>query len=106
MNNFDYVPPKNSPVSDAELLKDLRAIANKAEKSISQSAYVSNGGKYNPSTILRRFGTWNRALAKIGLSPVNVMNYSDEELFEYPELKSLVDALKWPGLSSPNIGSN
>jgi hypothetical protein len=82
MNNFEYIPPKNSPVSDESLLKDLRAVADKVGKRVSQRAYVAGGGKYNPSTILRRFGTWGNALVKVGLIPGNINNYSDEELFE------------------------
>lgn len=44
--------------------------------------YVEHGGKYNPSTFLNRFGTWNKVLSKEGLQASNVINYSDEELFK------------------------
>lgn len=83
MSNFQYTPPKNTPVSSEALLDDLRVIAKKIGKQkLSQSLYLKYGGKYNPSTILRRFGTWNKALSKAELQPGNIINYSDEELFE------------------------
>lgn len=83
MGNFEYNPPKNTPVSETALLADLRAVAKKiGSAKMSQSVYVRNGGKFNPSTITRRFKTWNLAIAKIGANPGNVNNYSDEDLFE------------------------
>lgn len=82
MTSFEYTPPKNSPVSDECLLKDLKSVAGKVGGKLSQRAYAECGGKYNPTTILRRFGTWTNALTKVGLVPGNINNYSDEELFE------------------------
>lgn len=83
MGNFRYTPPKNASASSEDLLNDLKVIAERlGERKLSQNLYVKNGGKYNPSTIFRRFGTWNKALLKAGLKPANIINYSDEELFE------------------------
>lgn len=82
MNKFQFSPPKNAPVSSEALIKDLEAVAKKMNTEIiSQSLYLKHG-KYDPSTITRRFGTWNKAVLKIGLKPGNINNYSDEELFE------------------------
>lgn len=83
MADFEFVPPKNAPVSDDDLIMDLKAVASRVgNKRISQSIYVKSGGKFNPSTILRRFGTWNSALVRIGLEVANICNYPDEKLFE------------------------
>jgi len=80
---FQYSPPKNQPISTDDLIADLKLVAKKLNtKKLSQSLYVANSGKYNISTIVRRFGTWNKAIQKIGLIPGNISNYSDEELFE------------------------
>jgi len=82
MNQFQYSPPKNQPVSTDDLIKDLQLVAKKLNtEKLSQSLYAKHG-KYNPSTIIRRFGTWNNAVQKIGLKPGNILNYSDEDLFE------------------------
>jgi predicted restriction endonuclease len=82
MNQFEYSPPKNQPVSSEDLIADLRSVSSdlKTEK-LSQSLYAKHG-KYDPSTITRRFGSWNKATLKIGLKPANTFNYSDDELFE------------------------
>ncbi len=83
MNNFQYTPPKNNPVASDDLLNDVLLVSGKiAQQKLSMKAYVENGGKYDPSTILRRFGTWNKALSKVGLQGGNVINYTDEDLFE------------------------
>lgn len=82
MNKFQYSPPKNTPVSSEDLLRDLGLVAKKlSTEKLSQSLY-SGHGKYNPTTISRRFGTWNNALFKANLSASNILNYSDEKLFE------------------------
>ncbi len=83
MNNFYYTPPKNNPVSSDALLNDIRLVSEKiAQQKLSRKAYVDNGGKYAPTTIMKRFGTWNKALSKVGLQGGNIINYSEEELFE------------------------
>ncbi len=83
MNDFQYTPPKNNPVSTDDLLNDVRLVSGRTgQQKLSMKAYVESGGKYDPSTILRRFGTWNKALTKAGLQGGNIINYSDEELFE------------------------
>ncbi len=79
---FQYSPPKNQPVSTDDLIADLKLVAKKLNtEKLSQSLYVANG-KYDVSTITRRFGTWNKAIQHLGLKPGNINNYSDEELFE------------------------
>ena len=82
MNKFQYSPPKNIPVSSDDLIKDLRSVAEKLNtKKLTQSLY-SKHGKYNPTTVSRRFGTWNHALLEAKINPSNTLNYSDEQLFE------------------------
>lgn len=39
-------------------------------------------GKYNNTTVARRFGSWNNALIRAGLTVSNEVNISDERLFE------------------------
>ena len=82
MNKFQYSPPKNAPKSSEELIEDLKLVAKKLNtEKLSQKLYTENG-KYNCSTIIRRFRTWNKALQKAELKLSNVVNYSDEKLFE------------------------
>ena len=82
MNKFQYSPPKNAPKSSEELIEDLQLVAKKMNKEkLSQKLYTEHG-KYNCSTVIRRFDTWNKALLKAGLKLSNIINYSDEKLFE------------------------
>jgi predicted restriction endonuclease len=79
---FQYSPPRNQPISTDELVADLRFVAEKLKtEKITQSLYATHG-KYDVSTITKRFGTWNKAIQKLGFKSGNVCNYSDEELFE------------------------
>lgn len=52
----------NHNILDKEILKDIESVANKLNvMTISRTAY-NTCGKYHPSTIVRRFGSWNEAL--------------------------------------------
>jgi len=82
MNQFQYSPPKNQAVSTEDLIEDLRLVAQKLNtEKLSQKLYTEHG-RFNCTTFINRFGTWNKAVQKIGLKPANIFNYSDEELFE------------------------
>ena len=57
-------------ISDEELLEDIIIIAKKIKKeSLTIDEYKKNGGKYNHTTITRRFGSWIVALQKSNLVP-------------------------------------
>jgi hypothetical protein len=70
------------PVSDEELLADLLATAKNAGKDTIGMLAYRELGTYDDSNIARRFGTWNKALAKAGLAISNDINFTDERLFE------------------------
>ena len=82
MNNFEYTPPKNTPIESDELLHDLKRVAEKLGTDVLSQKLYSEYGKYDVTNLSRRFGTWRKALLKAGLKPGNIINYSDEELFE------------------------
>lgn len=82
MNQFEYSPPKNQSVATEDLIEDLRSVAQKLNtEKLSQKLYTEHG-RFNCTTFINRFGTWNKAVQKIGLKPTNIFNYSDEKLFE------------------------
>ncbi|NQV89713.1 MAG: HNH endonuclease [Parcubacteria group bacterium] len=82
MNKFQYSPPKNAPKSSEELIEDLQLVAKKLNtRKITQKLYTEHG-KFNCSTFINRFGTWNKSLLKAGLQLSNIVSYSDEKLFE------------------------
>ena len=59
--NYQYKPYQNS-ISDSELIADLVAVCERMGKDSLSMAEYDAWGKYNSSTISRRFGTWNTAL--------------------------------------------
>lgn len=82
ISKFEYRPPKNIPISSEELLNDLKKVASDNHTDILPQQIYKKHGKYDVTNICRRFGTWNKALSKADLKPGNIVNYSDEELFE------------------------
>lgn len=73
---------KNSPVSDEEILSDLRYVSSMLNSSkVTQKLYGEHG-QYDYSNVGRRFGRWNKVLEAAGLSLSNQCNISDEALFE------------------------
>lgn len=71
-----------APVSDDELLSDIRLAAAAANTKIISQRLYSEYGKYDPSTVSRRFGTWNKAVIAAGLEVANEINITDERLFD------------------------
>jgi len=81
-NLFEYENPKNTPKTDEELINDIIRVSKiTGSKTLTQKTYALNG-LYDVSTVTRHFGSWNKALEKTGLKSGNIINYSDEELFE------------------------
>ncbi|MCX6647256.1 MAG: HNH endonuclease [bacterium] len=73
---------KGAPVSDDELLDDLRLVAGNLGQSTVPLLTYRNFGKYDESTLIRRFGSWNAALIAAELSLSNEILISDERLFQ------------------------
>ena len=69
-------------VSDDELLADLCATAKRIGKNTIGLRKYRQLGKYDDTTVSRRFGTWNKALQAAGLELSNEVSISDERLFE------------------------
>jgi hypothetical protein len=70
------------PVPDDELIDDLRAAATRLGKRTVGLKEYREVGKYDDTTVSRRFGSWNDALRAAGLSVSNEIDISDERLFE------------------------
>lgn len=82
LEKFEFLRPPNAPISNEEIISDLKRVANKLKKStVTQNDY-SEYGNFNTRTISRRFGTWNKALVVAQLSLSNESNISDEDLYE------------------------
>lgn len=79
---FKLSRTKNTPVSDGELIADLRRIAQSLKLDTVPQKKYETLGIFDYSTICRRFGSWNNALRIASLSLSNEINISDERLFE------------------------
>ena len=78
---FQIARVRGAPVSDAELLADLKRVSELLGTSkISQPLYDQHG-RFDTRNLARRFGTWNNALSVAGLEISNEVEYSDERLF-------------------------
>jgi hypothetical protein len=72
--------PDNRNCSDEELLADLRATAAQLSVgSLTKDQYDIHG-RFSPATMQKRFGSWNKALARSGLAVQKPYDVSSEEL--------------------------
>jgi hypothetical protein len=70
----------SAPVSDKELIADLRRVAELlGTETMSQDQYKLHG-EFSRSTYRNRFGNWNNALIKSGIKISNEKDISDEKL--------------------------
>ncbi len=80
--HFKLKRVSGQPVTDAELLADLRSVAVSLGKTTVGQKEYGRAGKYSDSTTTRRFGSWNGALTAAGLTIANEVDIDDERLFE------------------------
>ena len=73
---------QGAPVSNEEILSDIRRAAELAGTTVVSQRLYSEYGQYDPTTASRRFGTWNKAVIAAGLEIANEINITDERLFE------------------------
>ncbi|HRG01930.1 MAG TPA: hypothetical protein PKZ75_12510 [Bacteroidia bacterium] len=79
--NFEFTPIRRN-VEESELIADIIAVANLLEKDTLTLREYDEHGKYNSSTAIRKFGTWNKALENASLKSSNELNISTEDLFQ------------------------
>jgi hypothetical protein len=74
--------PYNRNISEDELLADLRKIASENQSiSLTREAYELSSGRYSSGTLEKRFGSWNKALERAGLTANVRRDIPNEELF-------------------------
>jgi len=70
---------RKSKVSNNEMITELKRIFEPLKtKKITIKNYVENSGKYNAITIIRRFGTWQKALIAAGLKEKKKQEEKDD----------------------------
>jgi hypothetical protein len=79
---MDYDLKRLSDYSDESLLNELKRVAKKLDKNtMTYKEFKEYGGKVSDVCLANRFGSWNAALQKAGLSIKRVSGITDEELF-------------------------
>jgi hypothetical protein len=69
-------------IPDQDFLEDIKSSASKLGKtSLSMDEYLTHG-KYHPSTVVKRFGSWTVALQLSGLILRKNHNIPEEELYK------------------------
>jgi 5-methylcytosine-specific restriction endonuclease McrA len=81
-SKFQLERVPGTPVSDEEILDDIRRVAELSGTNVVSFRLYSEFGKYNPGTAALRFGAWNKAVIAAGLEIANERNITDERLFE------------------------
>jgi hypothetical protein len=71
-----------APVSDDELIADLKRVALSLNSDTVPQKKYGDLGSFDYSTIIRRFGSWNNGLLRAGLSISNEIDISNDRLFE------------------------
>jgi len=71
-----------APVSDGELVADVRRVSQIAGTTAVSFLLYSKLGNYSPQTAALRFGTWNKFLAAAQLEAGSERNITDQRLFE------------------------
>ena len=70
-------------LSQEDLLSDIKRVATQLGRSTITQREYEQYGKFHPSTLHRRFGSWFNILEKCGLQPSrSKLNISERELFE------------------------
>jgi len=81
MSKFEIRLRKRN-IPEQELIDDLKRVAKQVNQQTLTGAIYDEKGKFGKTTILRRFGSWNKALEASGLKVILTLNNKEEVLFE------------------------
>src|SRR3989338_3892367 len=74
--------PYHRNISSEELLSDVRQVAVQLKKNTVSHSEYTQYGKYHPTTLIKRFGSWNKVLEKANLKIVLILNIPNEKFFK------------------------
>lgn len=108
-NKYVVGRSKGMPVSDDELLEDLRRVAEEINRNTVPKKTYRKRGRFDDTTFNAHFQTWNAALSRAGLG-ISYEKYSDEKLFEnilvlwqhYGRQPRQKELEPWPSIISKN----
>jgi hypothetical protein len=79
---FELNNTHGMPVKPDEMLADMRRVADQLGTATLTFRDYQCHGRFDPSTAMRQFGSWNAALTAAQLETSNSLNISDEMLFQ------------------------
>lgn len=79
---FELRHTQGVPVASEELLADLKRVRAETGRSTVTFREYQELGRYDANTFMRRFGSWNGALAQAGFDVSNEMTIEADRLFE------------------------
>ncbi|MEX2410239.1 MAG: HNH endonuclease [Candidatus Paceibacterota bacterium] len=68
--------------TEEEFIADLKRVAKELAKDSVTADEYNERGKYHNTTLVRKFGSWFKALEKAGLQKTRNLNIADEEFFK------------------------
>lgn len=72
---------------DIDLIEDIKNVSSKLQRDTVTISEYNEHGKFNSSTLQRRFGSWFKVLELAGLKPSrSELNISDNDLFRNIEV--------------------
>jgi hypothetical protein len=78
---FKLARVRGTPVSDEQLIADLRRVAHTLNTTTVSQPQYSQHGHYDMRNLSRRLRSWNAALTAAGLEVTHESEYTDERLF-------------------------
>ncbi|WP_415383016.1 homing endonuclease associated repeat-containing protein [Halosimplex sp. TS25] len=79
LNEAGLEPNREQNISDEDLLAELRKLANELDRTPTM-ADMDETARYSHGPYQTRFGSWNEAIEKAGLTPNKKHDISDEDL--------------------------
>jgi Homing endonuclease associated repeat/HNH endonuclease len=82
LSRFTLERVSNQPITDDELIADMRRVAKMLNSTSLSSHTYQRRGNFSTTTVEKRFGSWNDAIIRAGLNVSIERNISDQRLFE------------------------
>src|SRR3989344_5530585 len=95
--------PYNRNASDEDILNDIKRVAKELKRNTLTSDDYNKHGRFNYSTVTRRFGPWVKVMELAGLEISNYHKIEDAELLE--DLRRAANALNKKTITQPEYRS-
>lgn len=91
-------------ITEENFIKDLQSVARKIKKDSLSCEEYDKHGKFHPSTLMNKFGSWNNALIRAGLNIRKYQNITKQELID--DLKYVATSLNKISVTKEDYDNN